>query len=84
MTMWRPSAIGLYLLAATASVAPAHAATSTAITIQRQWSLMDKCEKTAIEKFPDHTAEDLSKRDKLVRQCQRDSRVPIRDGLAPK
>jgi hypothetical protein len=84
MTMWRLSVVALYLLAATASVAPAHATSSTAVTTQRQWSLMDKCAKLAIAKFPDHTAEDLSKRDKFTHQCQRDSRVPIRDGLAPK
>lgn len=79
----------LFLLTAVALVAgallaPAYATSGNGVAMQHQWGVMDKCLKSAIAKFPDHTAADLAKRDEFARQCQRNSRVPVRDGAAPK
>jgi hypothetical protein len=84
MLMLRRSLLAVVALAAASLAAPAHATSSTGIAVERQWGLMDKCVRTAIAKFPDRTPADLAKRDEFAGKCQRDSRVPIRDGLAPK
>jgi hypothetical protein len=84
MMMLRLSLLAFSLLAATALLDSARATSGTGVATQHQWGVMDKCAKQAIAKFPDHTAEDLAKRDNLTRQCQRNSRVPTRDGSAPK
>lgn len=85
--MTRPC-LPVLALAALAVVLPlvpaAHAASANGVVAQRQWALMDKCAKEAIQKFPDHTADDLAKRDKFIHICQRDRSVPVRQGLAPK
>ena len=82
--MSRLSLLIVAVLAATAPFGPAQATSQTAVATQRQWGVMDKCARMAIAKFPDHTAADLNKRDDYARQCQRDSRVPVREGLTPK
>jgi len=85
MTAPRLPVLALAALAVVLPLAPAaHAASASGVTAQREWSRMDKCAKQAIQKFPDHTAEDLAKRDEFIRICQRDQRVPVREGLAPK
>ncbi len=84
MMIPRLSLLAVAALAATALLGPAQATSSSAVLAQRQWSLMDKCTKQAIARFPDHTAEALAKRDDYTRQCQRDTRVPVREGMAPK
>jgi hypothetical protein len=79
-------------LAALAAVLPfvppfvpaARAMTSNGIVAQQQWAAMDKCTRQAAEKYPDHTAEDLAKRDEYIRTCQRNQRLPVRQGLSPK
>src|SRR5690348_7665568 len=43
-----------------------------------QWALADKCNRTAIAKYPDHTAEALAKRDEDVRRCLMANRLPSR------
>jgi hypothetical protein len=60
------------------------AATSSGVAAEQQWGVMDRCTKAAIAKFPDHTSEALAKRDDFTRRCQREARVPVRDGMAPK
>jgi hypothetical protein len=84
MLMSCRSLITVVALAAASLAAPAHATSGTGVAVEHQWGLMDKCVRTAIARFPDHTPADLAKRDEFTRKCQRDSRVPIRDGLAPK
>lgn len=84
MMMSRRVLLTLLVLAAPLPVASAHAASTGANASQKLWATMDQCTKKATEKFPDHTAEELAKRDVFIRQCQRDSRVPVREGLAPK
>jgi len=84
MIVPRLSLLAITVLAATAVLDPAQATSANGMAAQRQWSVMDKCAKQAIAKFPDHTAADLAKRDDFTRHCQRDSRVPVREGLAPK
>jgi hypothetical protein len=84
MMMPRLSLLAVAVLAATALFDPAQATSSNGVASQHQWSAMDKCTKQAIARFPDHTAEALAKRDEFTRQCQRDSRVPVREGMAPK
>jgi hypothetical protein len=84
MTMSRLSLLAFGLLIAAALLDSAQAETQTAVQTLRLWGVMDKCVRQAFEKFPDHTAEGLAKRDNFTRQCQRDSRVPVRNGLAPK
>jgi hypothetical protein len=76
--------LSLFALAVTVLLDSAQAATSAGVAAQQQWGVMDKCVKMAIAKFPDHTAEALAKRDEYTRICQRDSRVPVREGLTPK
>jgi hypothetical protein len=41
---------------------------------------MDKCVKTAREKFPDETADSLAKRHAYAHTCERDSHAPVREG----
>ncbi|MDB5405801.1 MAG: hypothetical protein JWL84_713 [Rhodospirillales bacterium] len=84
MTSLRIAAISAALLLAAGSAVPARAASGTSLTSKSLWSTMDKCTKTARELYPDDTADGLAKRDAYVRTCQRDSRVPIREGQAPK
>ena len=84
MTVLRLLRLSLPFLAAVVLIAPAQAASGNAVAAQRQWSVMDKCAKDAMMKFPDQTAEGLAQRDAYIRKCQRDSRVPVRQGLAPK
>jgi hypothetical protein len=84
MTVLRLLALSFSLLSAIVLISPAQAASGNAIASQRQWSVMDKCAKDAMMKFPDQTAEGLAQRDAYIRKCQRDSRVPVRQGLAPK
>jgi hypothetical protein len=84
MTVLRLLRLSLPFLAAVVLIAPAQAASGNAVASQRQWSVMDKCAKDAMMKFPDQTAEGLAQRDAYIRKCQRDSRVPVRQGLAPK
>jgi len=84
MLLLRISLLAAVGLTATSLLAPARATSGTAIGVQHQWGTMDKCVRTAIERFPDHTPADLAKRDEFTRKCQRDSRVPTREGAAPK
>lgn len=84
MTMPRLLALSFPFLAAIVAIAPAQAASSNATAAQRQWSVMDKCAKEASLWFPDHTAEGLAQRNDYIRKCQRNQRVPVREGLTPK
>jgi hypothetical protein len=84
MTMPRLLALSFPVLAAITLIVPAQAASSNAVASQRQWAVMDKCARDAAQKFPDHTTEGLAQRDAYIRKCQRDSRVPVRQGLTPK
>jgi len=84
MTGLRFAAVAASMLIAAASSGPAIAASATSLTATSAWSAMDKCTKAARDKFPDETAAALAKRDAYVHTCQRDGRVPIREGLAPK
>jgi hypothetical protein len=84
MTIVRTAAISAALLLAAGLAAPASAASGTSLSAKAAWSTMDKCTKTAREMYPDDTADGLAKRDAYVHNCQRDSRVPIREGQAQK
>jgi len=84
MTAIRLLALSFPFIAVIVLIAPAQAASGNAVAAQRQWSAMDKCAKDAILKFPDQTAEGLAQRDAYIRKCQRDARVPVRQGLTPK
>lgn len=84
MVMLRLSLLAVSVLAVTALLDSAQATSSTAVATQHQWGIMDKCARQAIEKYPDHTADDLAKRDAFARKCQLNSRVPVREGQAPK
>jgi hypothetical protein len=84
MMMSRLLALSFTVLVAIVVIAPAQATSSNAIAAQRQWSAMDKCAKEATQWFPDHTAEGLAQRDAYIRKCQRNARVPVREGLTPK
>ena len=84
MTVLRLLALSFSLLSAIVLISPAQAASGNAIASQRQWSVMDKCAKEATQWFPDHTAEALAQRDTYTRKCQRNARVPIREGQTPK
>ncbi len=84
MVALRLSVLVLSVLAATALLAPVQAASSSGVVSQRQWGTMDRCAKLAVARFPDHTAEDLAKRDEFIRQCQRQAQVPVREGLTPR
>jgi hypothetical protein len=57
--------------------------TTTAKITEGQWGVADKCNRTAIAKYPDHTAEALAKRDRDVRRCLLANRLPSRAPLAP-
>jgi hypothetical protein len=83
MTTVRTAAISAALLLA-GLAAPASAASVTSLSAKAAWSAMDKCTKMAREMYPDDTADGLAKRDAYVHNCQRDGRVPIREGQAPK
>ncbi|HZS84251.1 MAG TPA: hypothetical protein VFA50_15360 [Stellaceae bacterium] len=52
-------------------------------TVEQKWALMDRCTKMALQKYPDNTPDNYAKRDAFARQCQRQSRVPVRQNLAP-
>jgi hypothetical protein len=84
MTMPRLLALSFPFLAAIVAIAPAQAASTNAQVAQRQWSAMDKCAREATQWFPDHTAQALAQRDDYIRKCQRNGRVPVRQGLTPK
>jgi len=84
MTGLRLLAFSFTLLSTVALIAPAQAASGNAVAAQHQWSAMDKCTRDAIVKFPDQTAEGLAQRDAYIRKCQQASRLPVRQGLAPK
>ncbi len=70
MTVLRLLALTFSLLSAIVLISPEQAASGNT--------------KDAMMKFPDQTAEGLAQRDAYIRKCQRDSRVPVRQGLAPK
>jgi hypothetical protein len=55
---------------------------STAKSIDTQWARSDKCNREAIAKFPDHTAEALEKREKYVHSCNLRYSVPARSPLS--
>jgi len=57
--------------------------TPTARVIQGQWGVTDKCNRTAIAKYPDHTPEALAKREQDVHRCLLANRVPSRAPLTP-
>jgi hypothetical protein len=84
MTSSRCAAVFAVLLIGATLAVPALAASGTSLSAKSAWSAMDRCTKTAREKFPDETAEALAKRDAYVHNCQRDGRVPIREGVARK
>jgi hypothetical protein len=84
MTMSRLLVLSFTVLAAIVVIAPAQATSSNAIVAQRQWAAMDKCAKEAAQWFPDHTAEGLAQRDAYTRKCQRNARLPVREGQTPK
>jgi hypothetical protein len=60
---------------------------STARATETQWAIADKCNRTAIAKYPDHTSEALAKRDRDVRQCllayRLEARTPLSQPQAP-
>jgi hypothetical protein len=60
----------------------------TARSVQGQWRVADKCNRTAIAKYPDHTPEALAKRDQDVRRClvanRQEARTPLSPPQAPK
>ena len=62
--------------------------TPTARVVQGQWGVGDKCNRTAIAKYPDHTPEALAKRDQDVRRClvanRQEARTPLSPPQAPK
>jgi hypothetical protein len=78
------AAFSAVLFLAAGLAAPASAASATSLSAKTAWSRMDKCTKTARDMYPDNTAEGLAKRDAYVHNCQRDGRVPIREGQASK
>jgi hypothetical protein len=84
MTSSRVAAVFAVPLIVTVLAVPAIAASGTSLAAKSAWSTMDKCTKAARDAFPDETADALAKRDVYVRNCQRDARAPIREGLAPK
>jgi hypothetical protein len=84
MTCLRFAAALAALLTAGAFAVPAQAASNTNLAAKHVWSAMDQCSKAAHDKFPDETADALAKRDAFVHNCQRDARVPVREGQAPK
>jgi hypothetical protein len=59
----------------------------TARATQGQWAIADKCNRKAIEKYPDHTREALAKRDQDVRRClvarRLEARTPLSQPQAP-
>ena len=63
---------------------PTYAASATSQASKYVWSAMDKCVKTAREMYPDDTADALAKRDAYVHACQRNQRVPVREGQSSK
>lgn len=67
-----------------AASAPAYAESGFGVQAQNTWSRMDKCTRTAFEKYPDQTADGLAKREAYTRQCQRANGTPVRASLAPK
>jgi hypothetical protein len=66
------------MLTSTAFAVPAFAESAIGIASRNSWGLMDKCVKTAHEKYPDETADSLAKRDAYAHTCERDSRAPVR------
>ena len=84
MMIPRLPCLALAVLAAMSLLDSASAASSAAMAAEQQWAVMDRCTRLAITKFPDHTTDALAKRDDFTRRCQREARVPVRDGLAPK
>jgi hypothetical protein len=57
--------------------------TPTARVVQGQWGVGDKCNRTAIAKYPDHTPEALAKREQDVHRCLLANRLPSRAPLSP-
>ena len=57
--------------------------TTTARVVQGQWGVADKCNRTAIAKYPDHTPEALAKREQDVHRCLLANRLPSRTPLSP-
>jgi hypothetical protein len=79
--------IGLFsaaMLISTAFAVPAFAESAIGLASRSSWGLMDKCTKTAREKYPDETADSLAKRDAYAHSCERDGRTPVREGLSQK
>jgi hypothetical protein len=68
------------MLISTAFAVPAFADSAIGVASRNSWGLMDKCAKTAREKYPDETTDSLAKRDAYAHACQRDSRTPVREG----
>jgi hypothetical protein len=66
------------MLTFTAFAVPAFAESAIGIASRNSWGLMDKCVKTAHEKYPDETADSLAKRDAYAHTCERNSRAPVR------
>jgi hypothetical protein len=68
------------MLISTAFAIPAFADSAIGIASRNSWGRMDKCTKTAREKYPDDTIDSLAKRDAYAHACERDGRTPIRGG----
>jgi hypothetical protein len=80
----RIAMVAAAMLIATGVAFPTFAASATNQASKNVWSAMDKCSKTAREMYPDGTAASLAKRDAYTHACQRDNRVPVREGQSPK
>jgi hypothetical protein len=72
------------MLISTAFAVPAFAESAIGIASRNSWGLMDKCVKTAREKYPDETVDSLAKRDAYAHTCERDGRAPVREGRLQK
>jgi hypothetical protein len=78
------AALVLLLMPAIASAGD----TPTAMAVQGQWAIADKCNRNAIANYPDHASEALAKRDQNVRRCLvyngQEARTPLSPPQAPK
>jgi hypothetical protein len=72
-----------FLAVASAALLVSPAAHAVNQAVQQKWAQMDRCTKAALQRYPDNTPDNYAKRDALARQCQRESHLPPRQGVAP-
>jgi hypothetical protein len=60
----------------------AFAVTSKHPQQQQRWTAGDKCNRQAIEKFPDYTVEENAKREAYLRRCNNSNDAPGRSPLS--